>query len=171
VNVTAAAGAVITASVSTTSGGNWLAATLTSATQLTVSINPAGLAMGTYYGAVALSAGGGTPENINVIAHIPTAPPILTSYSLTAAGTQSPQGIPPPLTVYGSGFLPGATARIYLSGSLGSGQPTFIQYQQYSVIVVDSQTVQLYPGIGTQTPTTVGVSVTNIGSAESNILP
>jgi len=49
VTLTAAAGAVITTSVNTTSGGNWLSATLTSATQLSVSVNPAGLAMGTYY--------------------------------------------------------------------------------------------------------------------------
>jgi len=70
-----------TAAASTTAGGNWLAVSPTSGTVgtiLTISVTPAGLAAGTYNGAVTVtpSGAGNTPLNIPV------------RLSVSAAGTQ-----------------------------------------------------------------------------------
>jgi len=60
-----------TAAVSTTSGGPWLSVSPSggsggaTATSLSVSVNPTGLAVGTYNGAVGISSGGGT-QNVFV---------------------------------------------------------------------------------------------------------
>ena len=169
VNVTAAAGAVITTTVSTASGGNWLTATLSGATQISVAVNTTGLAIGTYHGTVSLSTGGGTPASVSVTLSIPTAAPVLTSYSLTTASTVFPALTP--LTIFGSGFLPGASATVYLNGALGAGQPNSFYIAPQSVTVVDSNTVQFSPGVGSATPITIAVTVTNTGSLESNALP
>ncbi len=170
VSVTAAAGAVITTSVSTASGGNWLSATLNGAAQISVAVNTTGLAIGTYHGTVSVSTGGGTPASVSVTLNIPTAAPVLTSYSLTTASTIFP-ALQPPLTIFGSGFLPGASAKVYLNGALGAGQPNSLYIAPPSVNVVDSNTVQFFPGVGSATPITIAVTVTNTGSLESNALP
>ena len=116
VTLTGAAGAVFTASVTTASGGNWLSATLVGANQLSVSANPAGLAQGDYQGTVQISTGSGNPATISVVLHIPAPPAVLTSYSLTAAASANP--IAPPLTIYGSGFVANASAKVYLDSNL-----------------------------------------------------
>jgi uncharacterized protein (TIGR03437 family) len=170
VTVTSAPGALIATSVNTTSGGSWLSATLTQATQLSVAVNPAGLAMGTYYGTISLTAAGGAPVTVSVTLHVAPSPPVLTSYSFTAASSPIP-GFPGPLTVYGSGLVAGASAKIYLNGALGANQPTSIYIEPELLTVVDSHTVQFYTGVGSQTPITIAVSITNPGSLESNALP
>ncbi len=166
VTLTGAPGAVFTASVTTANGGTWLSATLVAATQLSVSVNPAGLAQGDYQGTVQVSTGSGNAATISVVLHIPAPPAVLTSYSLTAAA-----GPYPPLTVYGSGFVANASAKVYLDSNLPNGQPSYIYIEPGLVTLVDSHTVQFYPGVGSPTPITIAVSVTNPGSIESNALP
>lgn len=170
VNLTAPAGAVFTTSVSTASGANWLSATLVGASQLSVAVNPAGLAQGTYSGTIVVSTGTGTPATISVVLIVPPPAAVLTSYSLTAASSPIP-GLPGPLTIYGSGFVKGASGKVYLNGALGAGQPNYIYIEPESLAVVDANTVQFYTGVGSETPITIAVSVTNPGSVESNALP
>ena len=87
-----------TAAASTTAGGNWLAVSPTNgnvATTLTVSINPAGLAAGTYNGTVTItpSGAGNTPQ---------TVPVKLTVNPPASQGVIS--------TVAGNGFVPYAVS-------------------------------------------------------------
>jgi uncharacterized protein (TIGR03437 family) len=170
VTLAAAPGAVFTTSVSTATGGNWLSATLVGSNQLSVAVNPATLAQGDYQGTILVSAGTGTPATISVVLHIPSPPAVLTSYSFTAAASPN-SSIPGPLTVYGSGFVANASAKVYLNGTLSSGQPNYIYIEPELLTVVDSHTVQFYTGVGSPTPITIAVSVTNPGSLESNALP
>ena len=141
--LTGAPGAVFTTSITTATGGSWLSATLMGSNQLSVSVNPAGLAQGDYQGSVQVSAGSGSSATISVVLHIPAPPAVLTSYPLTAAA-----GPNPPLTVYGSGFVANASAKVYLDSNLPNGQPSYIYIEPGLVTLVDSHTVQFYPGVG-----------------------
>jgi uncharacterized protein (TIGR03437 family) len=168
VALTAPAGATISTSATTASGGNWLTASL-SGTTLSVSANSAGLASADYNGTIQVTAGSAT-LNIAVILHVTPPPAVLVSYSPDPWPLTSPTGpfqAAPLLTVTGTGFVNGASAHVYSSGS---GQSSSRAIDANQVTVVNSTTVQFYTSIGSSTPLTVAVTVTNPYSAESNPL-
>ncbi len=82
VNVSSStAGLPITATATTVSGGNWLAVTQSSTTApsvLNVSVNPTGLATGTYTGTITISASQVAPATINVTLTV-NAQPVITA--------------------------------------------------------------------------------------------
>ena len=178
VALTAPAGVTLTTSVSTTSGGNWLAAALSGtsvatlsppspSTSLTVSVNPAGLASADYTGTIQVTAGSAT-ASIPVILHVIPPPPVLISYSPDPMPLAGPNiGIPGPITITGTGFQKGASAHVYVSAA---GLPTSYLLQPAQVTVIDANTVQFYTGTGSSTPFAFAVTVSNPYSAESNPL-
>ena len=104
-----------TAAASTTDGGNWLRvspALGTTPATLTVSINPAGLAAGTYSGAITLF----IPQNesqqtvgVTLTVSSGTNPvPIITSLSPASRPAGGPAFL---LTVFGSRFVPSSAVR------------------------------------------------------------
>jgi uncharacterized protein (TIGR03437 family) len=167
VTLTAPAGAVLATSVSTASGGNWLSASV-SGLMLSIFANSSGLAAGDYDGTIQVTAGTAT-LSVGVILHVIPPPAVLLSYSpdpwplvpITVTG------MPTALTVTGTGFVAGASAHVYLGAA---GLPTSYLIEASQVTVVNSNTVQFYPGVGSTTPLTFAVTVTNPYAAESNPL-
>jgi hypothetical protein len=155
----AAAGSAQTFAVSTT--GSWLSATPASArvpATVSVSVNAAGLAVGSYQGAVVLTPAGGQPLTVPVIltvgpqaAVISGISPSTIAYNTTTETT---------VTISGSGFEPGA---MVMFGILGG------KVQAMDVTRVDANTIRTsipawMPGFGNQ----IGVTVTNPGGGDSN---
>jgi len=169
VTLTAPAGTVISTSVSTVSGGNWLSATLTG-TSLSVSANSSGLAAADYDGQIQVT-GGTATLNIGVILHVIPPPAVLVSYSPDPfplfPTTVTPTPTLTPLTVTGTGFVRGASAHVYLGGA---GLPTSYLIESSQVTVVNSNTVQFLPDVAATIPLTFAVTVTNPYAAESNPL-
>jgi len=90
----APSGLSLTATLSTTAGGNWLAASLTVATTpatLTVSVIPAGLAAGSYSGSIGVSAPGAATVNLPVTFAV-TPPPTLSSNCGSLSFAYNPSG-------------------------------------------------------------------------------
>ncbi len=88
-----------TASATTTSGGNWLSVTPASGTapaSLGISVNPAGLAAGTYFGNVTIASTGASnsPQSVSVALTVTRAATISVSPSLLSFAYQS-GGNPP----------------------------------------------------------------------------
>ena len=100
VNITATSGTIAyTAAVATASGGAWLSApaTGTTAAPLSISVNPAGLAPGTYTGTVTIAsspAGSGT-QVIPVTLKVSNDPAISTNLTALSFPFQIGQAIPP----------------------------------------------------------------------------
>jgi uncharacterized protein (TIGR03437 family) len=113
-----------TATVATTSGGNWLSISPASGTtpvSMSVSVNPSGLAAGTYTGTIAVTPTGGTASNVTVTFTVTT--PVLSvtptslAFNYTAGGTTpAAQSV----TVTGGGFMASASS----TGSWLSVTPT-----------------------------------------------
>jgi uncharacterized protein (TIGR03437 family) len=121
-------GAVLnfTAAVSTNSGGNWLSVTPTSGTTpstLTVSVNPAGLASGTYQGVVTLTPGspGASPLPFSVTLTVTGAgaPAINSGGIVNATGYQNTLAPDTVFVIFGSGMGP-----VTLSGASAPNYPT-----------------------------------------------
>lgn len=111
VNGSSSTAATFTATASTAQGGNWLSVTPTTGSAssttpqtLTVSVNPTGLAAGTYTGSIALTAGSGSSGSatINVQLTVTATGPTITS------------------VVNGASFLGGAVAPGEFVSILGS---------------------------------------------------
>jgi uncharacterized protein (TIGR03437 family) len=163
VTVNASSGATISASVSTAS--TWLSVNQTGASQLSISVNPAGLAIGQYNGTIQVAAGGGTPMNLSVTFRIVPLVAVLKSLSpavvpLSDGGPTPP--VPVTITISGSNFVSGATVQFWIDGinyfTLSSG-----------TVVVDANTIQIpFPANCYANSTTLGFTVTNPGTAPSN---
>jgi uncharacterized protein (TIGR03437 family) len=123
-----------TALASTTSGGNWLSVTPSSGTTpatLTVSVNTAGLATGTYQGLVTLTPGGGAsplPFSVTLTVTGAGAPVITPGGIINATGYQTLLAPDTVFVIFGSAMGPAvlaaATAPTY-PASLGGTSITF----------------------------------------------
>jgi len=105
-----------TAAATTTTGGAWLAVSPTSGTtpvNLTVTINPAGLPVGTYQGNVTVTAAGATPLVLPVTLTVTPSPIITpTIASIQNAASYAFSAISPGMNVYiqGANMGPGTLA-------------------------------------------------------------
>jgi uncharacterized protein (TIGR03437 family) len=121
VSVTTSSSTAIAFSAQVTSGNSWLTVSPTSGTTpatLSVSVNPAGLAAGSYTGTVAVTPSGGTATNVTVSLTVttPTVSVSPTSLSFTyQAGSSTPSA--QNVTVSGGGFSASATGGNWLSVS------------------------------------------------------
>jgi trimeric autotransporter adhesin len=109
----ASAGFAFTTSVTTAAGGNWLSVTPTSGTEpgsLSVSVNPTGLAAGTYTGTIAISStsqNGATPATVNVSLSVSAAPtPVVAAVANAASGFIGSVSPGEEVAIYGSNFGP-----------------------------------------------------------------
>ena len=135
-----------TASVAT-SGGNWLSATPTSGSQnatLTVSVNPAGLAIGTYNGTITVTPATGSPQTVSV--------------TLTVANQAFLSATPSSLTfVYSSGS-PNPPAQTIAVTSTGAAA-------QFTAAATSSGWLSVTPTSATTPATlTVAVNPASLGS-------
>ncbi len=168
--VSIVSGANVSTSVNTSSGGNWLSVTPSGTTQLTVSVNPAGLAVGNYTGTIQVAAGGGTPVNLSVSFRIIPPVPVLKTLSpfeLSLAISGAPQATATTFTISGSNFVSGSTVQVWMAPP-GSGIPQ----PSLPATVVDANTIQFLFGANCYANSvTFAVTVTNPGTAQSNSLP
>jgi len=168
--VTVNSSAGVSTSVNTSSGGNWLSVTPSGATQLTVSVNPSGLAIGNYAGTIQIASGGGNPMNLSVSFRIIPLAPVLTSLSpfvFPLAIDGATLGNPTTVTVSGANFVSGSTVQRWTTPpSAGYGGESF------APTVVDANTIQ-FPFVSNcyGNSITFAITVTNPGTAPSNPLP
>ena len=113
VSLTSGTAANFTLSVSTASGGTWLFVSPSSGTtpaNLTVSVNPLGLAPGTYDGTIAIS----TTPPLAVRVSLTIVQPVPAIASVTHAATFAPGPVAPGelITVFGSGLGPSNPASL-----------------------------------------------------------
>jgi uncharacterized protein (TIGR03437 family) len=110
VSVTSPQGNVqFTANASTTSGGSWLSVTPNSGTtprDISISVDPASLAVGSYSGSVTVAGPGGASSRVISVTLNVTAPPAATVSAITNGASLAPTAISPGLiiTAWGSGF-------------------------------------------------------------------
>jgi len=93
-------------SVTTQSGGNWLAVTPAAASTpmaLSVSVNPSGLSGGTYNGTVTISRGNETPLAVAVGLTVTTPPTVTAAPTSLSFAYQSSGALPAPATLQVSG--------------------------------------------------------------------
>ncbi len=141
---------------STSTSSAWLAAT-TVASGVSVSVNPAGLAPGSYTGSVTLSPQAGTPATIDIAFAVLAAPPVLTSIdpALVAVGSDDTA-----ITLHGSGFTSGTTLQV--NGLTWSGSP---------IQVINGNTIRfIFTKPNLIFETTWTITVQNPQSARSNVL-
>ncbi len=153
VSVTASGGATIpiTATASTTSGGNWLSVSSSGANSpatLTVSVNPAGLAAGTYSGTVTVTSAqaSNSPQKVTVTFTVNAAPVLQTSVNSLTFAFQTGGSNPSPQSI----------------GITSSGSA--LNYTAAASTTSGGAWLSVSPGSGT-TPGTVSVSVNATGLA------
>jgi hypothetical protein len=161
----------VTTSVSTTSGGNWLTATPPGGSTplpVTVSVNPAGLAVGTYTGTVTIASTGATnsPQTVAVTFNVtavtpPTLPTLVlssASLSFTApvGGTAVPKNVQ--VTSSGSNVMFTAAAATKSGGNWLSVSPTSASTPSAEMISVALTGLTAGTYSGTVTFTSSGAS-------------
>jgi uncharacterized protein (TIGR03437 family) len=102
------------AAATSNNSGSWLSVTPASGstpTNLSVSVNPAGLATGTYNGTIVVSAAsaGNSPQTVNVTLTVAAPPPPMPT-SVQNAGSQTPGAVSPGeiVSIYGTNLGPAA---------------------------------------------------------------
>jgi uncharacterized protein (TIGR03437 family) len=168
------------ASATTNSGGNWLLATPTSGTTpaiLSISVNPAGLGTGTYFGNITINSTGASnsPQSISVTLAVTSAATISISPSLLSFAYQSGGNLPQaqPVAVSApsaAAFTAVASGGSWLSVSPASGTTPAILSVSASPAGLNPAT---YNGTITVAGTggTQGTSVVNVTLAVTASLP
>jgi hypothetical protein len=151
---------------STVSGGNWLSASPSSGTvpaQLAVSVNPQGLAAGTYSGSILATPSGG----------IPTSVPVTLTVTQSSAGAVTPviSAVNPAslvsneqdqvVAVGGSGFSPQTAATVVLDGFEFPAKLTPVSFVNSNTLNVTVRGMFLFQA------DTLSLRLTNPGAAES----
>ena len=149
--------AVTGPSFTPSASASWIAVATQASAALSISVNPMGLAPGTYNSAVTLTPQAGTPATVDVVLTVLAPAPVLTSITpaLVAIGSNATT-----IMIHGSGF----TAQSVL---LILGQA----WQQTPLTLLDSGTLQItLPSQLFSAQATWPLSVQNPQSAVSNVL-
>jgi uncharacterized protein (TIGR03437 family) len=186
VQITAAAppgvGALATfpfaASATTATGGPWLAVTPATGTvpgSISVSINPQGLAAGSYTGSVTVatgSANGATSAVIPVTLTVTTAPtPVVAAITNAASGFVGAISPGEEVSIYGTNFGPASVASAAVTNNaypttLANTQVLFDGVPAPIIAVVSGQVNVMVPyGIAGRATTTVQVSYLGVNSS------
>lgn len=179
VGVTAASGATgtsfpFTTTVSTATGGNWLSVTPTSGTEpgsLSVSVNPTGLAAGTYAGTISISSSstnGATPATVNVTLSVSAAPtPVVAAVANAASGFIGSVSPGEEVALYGSNFGP---STVVGATPTGGAYPTTLSNTQVlfdgtpaPVIAVTNGQINVMVPYGVSGRATTAVQVSYLG--------
>jgi hypothetical protein len=154
----------LTESVTTQSGGNWLSVTSGTSTpaNLTVTVNPAGLAPGTYVGNIVVTPATGAAQTVAVLLVVKPQVAVITSVSPSTIRAGSPDTA---ITIKGSGFTKDTTGNLR---SFGVDLPFL------SFTVVDSSTAQatiasVFLNLPLPTPWQLGLVLINPEAAPSNV--
>jgi hypothetical protein len=152
--------------VSTASGGNWLSASPSNGiapAQVTVSVNPQGLAAGTYSGSILATPSDGTAIGVPVTLTVTSsstgaASPAIGSVNPSSlVGNQQDQVV----TVTGSGFSSQTVATLVLDGFEFPAKLTPVSFVNSSTLNVTVRGIFLFQ------PDSLGLRLTNPGAAES----
>jgi uncharacterized protein (TIGR03437 family) len=168
INVTNPSGAAVhySATVATTSGGNWLSISPASGTtpgQISVSVNPSGMAAGSYTGTVSVTPDGGAPTNLTVSFTITT--PSITVSATSLSFSYQAGGTPPAaqsVAVTGGGFTASASS----TGNWLSVSPTSSATGTNIAVSVSPSSLSAGTYNGTVTVTGAGGAT---GSATINV--
>jgi hypothetical protein len=166
--LSATGSAAVSLSVSTASGGSWLAVTPNSATapfQASVSVNTLGLAAGSYSGVVSAQPQGGTatsvPVTLSITAPAPVPSPVIASISpATLASGQKDQVV----TVKGSGFLAKTAVSLVLANYEFPATLTPVTFVDSSTLTVTVRGLFLFQ------PGSLGIRLTNPGASVATTL-
>jgi uncharacterized protein (TIGR03437 family) len=160
-----------TASASTASGGNWLSITKSAGStpgQIGISVNPAGLGIGVYNGAIQITPSSGPSAVVPVVFRVIPVTPSLISVTPAQFDVAHFDVLNPPstlptvtLTVSGTGFVSGATAWVTTSLPWNA--------TAYPTTLIDANTVQVALPLSVQA-TPVSITVANPGTPQSNPL-
>jgi len=175
------AGFAFATAVTTATGGAWLSVTPTSGTEpasLSVSVNPAGLAAGTYTGTITVSSSsqnGATPATINVTLSVSAAPtPVIAAVGNVASGFIGSVSPGEEVAIYGSNFGPSAVVSATPTGgaypaTLSNTAVLFDGVAAPVIAVTNGQINVMVPyGISGRATTAVQVSYLGVTSAAIN---
>jgi len=161
IDLTPAGGGPSGTFTATGTGGNWFSLTPAAGTfpgQVSVSVNPAGLALGTYSGTIQITPGSGASISVPVTLHVIPATPVVTSVTPAEFGTGSTSVT---LTISGTGFVKGATAWVT------AFTPAYTV--SYPTDLVDANTLRLALPVGVNEGP-ISLSISNPGTPPSNAL-
>jgi uncharacterized protein (TIGR03437 family) len=177
----ASAAFAFTTSVTTAAGGNWLSVTPASGTEpgsLSVSVNPTGLAAGTYTGTIAIassSQNGATAATVNVTLTVSAAPtPVVAAVANAASGFIGSVSPGEEVAIYGSNFGPSTVVGASPTGgaypaTLSNTQVLFDGTPAPVIAVTNGQINVMVPyGVSGRATTAVQVSYLGVTSAAIN---
>ncbi len=167
-----------TTTVTTSAGGNWLTVTPTTGNvpgSISVSANPAGLAVGNYTGTITIASGnqnGAAPATVTVKLAVTTAPtPVISAVTNAASGAAGAVSPGEEVAIYGSNFGPATVASATLANNgfpvtLSNTQVLFDGVPAPIIAVTNGQVNAMVPyGIAGRATTSVQVSYLGVSSA------
>ncbi len=172
-------GLAFTAAATTTSGGTWLSVTPTSGTttaSVSVTVNPASLAAGTYAGAITITSpgAGNSPLTVNVSLTVQAAP-LPSSVQIVNGASGSPGPLAPGEIIYIGGTnmgpatgVPAQVTNNALPTTLGNVTVTFDGIKAPLLYVSNTQINAIVP-YGIAGRVTTNVQVTYNGASSGNI--
>lgn len=165
----------VTAVASTKDGANWLSVTPTSGNTpvtLSVSVNPQGLAAGTYTGTVTVNSPNGTPAPIAVTLTVVAVPtPVINAIGNAASGSTGAVSPGENVTIFGSGIGPATLAGLQVANGgvttiTGNTRVLFDGVAAPVIYASASQTSVIVPyGVSGRTSTNIQVEYQGVLSA------